>query len=69
MKTRILPKAVYTLTAQEERAYDRGGYDRESIEDSLTRRFGESQNLSDDSGFTEVRRRDGRVIGRFNGKG
>jgi hypothetical protein len=67
MKTRILPKSVYILTTQEERNYDRGGYDRDTILDSLNRRFGEPESLADDA-FTEVRRRDGRVIGRFKGK-
>jgi hypothetical protein len=75
MKTRILPKSVYVLTAQEERDYDTGGYDRETIVDSLNRRFGESEgqatlNVAPPANeFTEVHRRDGRVIGRFKGKG
>jgi hypothetical protein len=67
MKTRILPKNVYILTTQEERNYDRGGIDQQDLVDSLNYRFGELDALALE-GFTEVRRRDGRVIGRFKGK-
>ena len=66
MNTRILPKSVYILTTQEERDYDRGGYDRDNVVDSLNRRFGAPQSLPDHT-ITEVRRQDGRVIGRFKG--
>jgi hypothetical protein len=65
MKTRILPASVYILTAKEELDYDRGGYDRETILESLNGRFGESESPMPKGKFTEVRRRDGRVIGRF----
>ena len=64
MKTRILPKSVYVLTVQEESDYDRGGYDRETIIESLNQRFGGSEGLPAKK-RTEVQRRDGRVIGRF----
>jgi hypothetical protein len=64
---RILPTSVYVLTPQEERDYDRGGYDRETVEASLTRRFGELRGQPVE-GFTEAQRRDGRVIGRYIGR-
>jgi len=67
MKTRSLPNSVYVLTPEEERNYDRGGYDREDVMYSLSHRFGEPGSLPV-ADFTEVRRRDGRVIERFKGK-
>ena len=67
MKTRIVPERVYVLTWQEERDYDRGGDCRDTVEDSLSQRFGESTGMANDE-FVEVRRRDGRVIGRYRVK-
>ena len=67
MKTRILPEHVYVLTEQEERDYDLGGYSRDTVEDSLSQRFGESTRIANDE-FVEVRRPDGRVIGRYRVK-